>query len=133
MHFLQDIAEEHDKPTKDKTIAVFLDLSKAFDTINHEKLLHKSKTSMVSVDCVMHGSNFFFQTEQQYLEYHNTKSNLEDITCSVPQGSILGPILFLLYINDIKNCTTSKLVSFADDTIIYYSSPNQNELFQNVN
>ena len=49
------------------------------------------------------------------------------------QGSILGPIICLLYINYIKNCTTSKLVSSADDTTIYYSSPNQNDLFQKIN
>ena len=132
VHFLQDIAEENDKPSKDKTIAVFLDLSKAFDTINHETLLHKLNFYGIRGLCNAWFKNYL-SDRKQYLEYHNTKSNLEDITCGVPQGSILGPIFFLLYINDIKNCTTSNLVSFADDTTIYYSSPNQNELFQKVN
>ena len=102
------------------------------DTINHEKLLHKLNFYGIRGLCNAWFKNYL-SDRKQYLEYHNTKSNLEDITCGVPQGSILGPILFLLYINDIKNCTTSKLVSFADDTTIYYSSPNQNELFQKVN
>ena len=94
--------------------------------------LHKLNFYGISGLCNAWFKNYL-SDRKQYLEYHNTKSNLEGMTCGVPQGSILGPILFLLYINDIKNCTTSNLVSFADDTTIYYSSHNQNELFQKVN
>ena len=110
---------------------MFVNLSKAFDTINHEQLLHKLNHGICGLCNVWF--KHYHSDRKQYLEYHNNKSNFDDITCGVPQGSILGPILFLRYINDIKNCTTSKLVSFADDTTIYYSSPNQNALFQNVN
>ena len=83
---------------------------------------------MAYVDYVMHGSKI--SDRKQYLEYHNTKSNLDDLTCGVPQGSILGPTVFLLYINDIKNFTTSRVFSFADDTTIYYLFPIQNNVFQ---
>ena len=89
-----------------------MDLSKAFDTINHSKLLHK-------LNCygIRGTSNLWFKNylseRKQYLEFNIIKSNLLNINCGVPQGSILGPILFLLYINDIHSAGVLKF------TIIY--------------
>ena len=67
------------------------------------------------------------------MELLNIKSRSEIIKCGVPQGSILGPLLFLIYVNDISNATSSKLLSFADDTTISCSSPDINNLYNIVN
>jgi hypothetical protein len=82
-------------------------------------------------------TNLWFQNylseRKQYLNFNGVVSDTLRITCGVPQGSILGPILFLLYINDIQNSTVLKLLSFADDTTIYASSPNINDLVEHTN
>ena len=70
---------------------------------------------------------------KQVTEIDNCKSSLKHITTGVPQGSILGPIIFLLYINDINNSTEVNLLSFADDTTVYYSGPFNKYLFDVVN
>ena len=101
---------------KENTISVFLDLSKAFDTVNHNILLRKLE---------------FYGIRGMY---NNTQSSKQYITCGVPQGSVLGPLLFLIYINDIPNCLKySKSIVFADDTTIFASCKNMNTLFNNMN
>ena len=70
---------------------------------------------------------------QQYTEVHNHKSTLKQILTGIPQGSVLGPVLFLLYINDIKSSTILNVLSFADDTTAYYSGPFDKDLFDIVN
>ena len=123
IHLLNHIADSNDKTTKDTTIALFLDLSKAFDTINHSKVLHK-----LNLYGIRGTSNLWFRNylseRKQYLEFNGIKSNLLNINYGVPHGSILGPILFLLYINDIQNSTSLNLLSFADDTTVFASSSN---------
>lgn len=132
LHLLNDIADSNDKLTKDNTIAIFLDLSKAFDTINHSKLLHKLNFYGIRGITNLWFQNYLFE-RKQYLNFNGVLSDTLRITCGVPQGSILGPILFLLYINDIQNSTALKLLSFADDTTIYASSPNINDLVEHTN
>ena len=61
------------------------------------------------------------------MELFNIKSRSDIIKCGVPQGSILGPLLLLMYVNDISNSTSLKLLSFADDTTISCSSPDINK------
>ena len=71
---------------------------------------------------------------KQYVLYNNTQSSKQYITCGVPQGSVLGPLLFLFYINDIPNCLKhSKSIVFADDTTIFASCNNMNTLYNNMN
>jgi len=125
--------------TKNITTAVFLDLSKAFDTLSHDKLLKKLH------HCGIRGlSNDWFrnylQNRKQYVSLEGTNSNLSAIQLGVPQGSILGPILFLIYINDIQHATTLNLLSYADDTTVYTSGatlrgiiPKLNEELGNLN
>ena len=118
---------------KENTLGVFLDLSKAFDTINHTILLHKLEFYGVR-GLALNWFKSYLTTRKQYVLYNNVKSRTLDITCGVPQGSILGPLLFLIYVNDIANCLNhSKVIVFADDTTIFSSSKSIHSLYKNVN
>ena len=102
--------------------AVFLDLRKAFDTVDHEILLSKL------AEIGMKGSSLrwfrsYLTDRMQFVRFKNSLSATERITCGVPQGSILGPLLFSIYVRDLPKqarfCETSQ---FADDTSIYTAS-----------
>ncbi len=132
LHLLNHIANENDKPTKNLTLSIFIDLSKAFDTISHEILL--KKLDNLGVRGV---SNLWFRNyltdRKQFMDIYDMKSSTESLICGVPQGSILGPLLFLIYVNDIANSTTLQILSFADDTTASMSSANIQSLYRNMN
>jgi hypothetical protein len=113
------------------TIGIFLDLSKAFDTINHKILIQKLEHYGIR-GITRQWFEDYLKNRKQIVKYNHVKSKAMIIKSGVPQGSILGPILFLLYINDIENC--SKLISFilfADDTNIFYKvSKTLNKIMQ---
>ena len=95
---------------------VFVDLQKAFDTVDHQILL--AKLNHYGIRGV---SNDWFKSylsnRHQYVSINGYKSGLAAINCGVPQGSVLGPLLFLLYINDLNQAIKScKVHHFADDT-----------------
>ena len=112
------------KETIDKSMfgcGVFIDLQKAFDTVNHSILLKKLEhygIRGVGLDWF----SSYLSNRKQYVSVNGATSDYLDITCGVPQGSVLGPLLFLIYINDLPSI--SKVLSFylfADDTNIYFS------------
>ena len=107
---------------------IFIDLSKAFDTVNHDILIDKLKNYGIS-DNAIELMKSYLEDRLQYVEINKTKSSLDKVTCGVPQGSVLGPLLFLIYINDLPNCClTRKVRIFADDTVIFFECDDPNQL-----
>ena len=115
------------------SLGIFLDMSKAFDTINHEILPNKLYHYGVRGTVYDWFKSCLFGRTQQ-VDYNSSILNREPISSSVPQGSILGPLLFIIYINDFSKCLKySNNLSFADDTTIILSAKNNNLLFQKGN
>jgi hypothetical protein len=132
---LLKLIDEISKSIDDKkiTVGVFVDLSKAFDTVNHNILLAKLNYYGIRGN-VYDWFKSYFQNRKQYVTINNVSSGFLPITCGVPQGSILGPILFLLYINDIANISKIlKYIMFADDTNFFISGKNISEIENKLN
>lgn len=113
-------------------MAVFLDLKKAFDVCSHKKLLKKLERMGVKGTALAWFKDYLSGRSQK-VEINGIFSGSLDIDNSVIQGSILGPILFLCYINDLWTATTLFSVLFADDTTGLAKGKNLNELTQYVN
>ena len=110
------------------TGAAYLDLKKAFDTVDPETLLFKLQC--IGIRGVEHTwFHNYLDERQQCVRFQNSLSSSATVTCGVPQGSILGPLLFIFFINDFKNCVTQcKLHMYADDTILMCSSKNVTDI-----
>ena len=108
---------------------IYLDLSKAFDTVDHKILLHKlNHYGIRGQSLKWFGS--YLSNRQQFTYINDNQSELKDIKYGVPQGSVLGPLLFLIYTNDITQCTKQncKMRLFADDTNGFMSANSPKEL-----
>ena len=123
-------------------VNVFMDLSKAFDTIDHQILLNKLQFyGLKGTELELFVS--YLSNRKQYVQFEDKKSKTEIITTGVPQGSILGPLLFIIYINDICRATDYfDVIIYADDTTLCSSikveltaaqnSKNINDELQNI-
>ena len=115
------------------TLGLFLDLSKAFDTVDHQILLTKLHQYGVRGTPLKWFENYL-QNRQQFVQLNNESSSLKPIVCGVPQGSILGPLLFLIYINDLPRVVPGfKTILFADDSTFICSHKDIVTLINMVN
>ena len=91
--------------------------------INHNILIRKLEHYGIRGKAKTWIANYL-ANRSQYVQFENCKSESQKIECGVPQGSILGPLLYLLYVNDIANCTKANILSLADDTSLFVNNSN---------
>ena len=121
-----EIFEAFDCNSSLEVRAVFLDISKAFDKVWHEGLLYKLKSMGISGELYNLLENYLSGRFQRVVLNGQT-SSLRPVLAGVPQGSILGPLLFLIYINDLPNELKSNAKLFADDTSLFTIVKDKNE------
>ena len=129
IHEIQTAFDEN--PTVDVR-GVFLDISKAFDKVWHDGLIFKLKSYGVEGGLLLLIKNYLHNREQRVVLNGQT-SEWRKIKAGVPQGSVLGPLLFLIYINDLPDGITSICKIFADDTSLFSKVLDENKLVNELN
>ena len=119
-HALLELTDRilHQMDMNNSPLTIFLDLSKAFDTLNHEILIAKLKHYGLNNSALQLCKNYL-TSRKQYTQIQDAQSSQIGINIGVPQGSILGPFLFLVFVNDLPNCSDSfNFITYADDTTL---------------
>ena len=110
---------------------VLIDLQKAFDTVNHNILLNKLKAVGLDNFSVKWFKSYL-DDRKQFVKVHDSLSNEKPVVCGVPQGSILGPLLFLIYVNDMSRAVSCSLNLYADDSALIVSGKNVEDVEKNL-
>ena len=108
---------------------IMLDLQKAFDTVDHDILI--KKLIAIGVQNVDWFSSYL-TSRKQFVDVNGVKSSSEYITCGVPQGSILGPLLFSIYVNDMCNSVSCELCLYADDSMLFVAGKDVKQIEQRL-
>lgn len=110
---------------------VMLHLQKAFDTVDHGILLMKLKRVGLKSPAV-NWFKSYLANRKQVCKVGEALSTIIEVTCGVPQGSMLGPLLFLIYVNDMLEAVTSKIMLYADDSTLLVSGKNTRVIQETV-
>ena len=114
-------------------LGLFLDFSKAFDTVDYDVLFMKLYHYGIR-GCALQWFKSYLLDRVQYVSYNNYDSSTKSVKCGVPQGSILGPLLFLIYVNDLSDVSKSLFdVMFADDTNLFLIDKNLTDIEYKMN
>ena len=114
-------------------VVFFIDLRKAFDTVSHAILLRKMEHYGIR-GMALQLFKSYLTDRKQYVYLNGYASALKEISCGIPQESVLGPLLFLIYVDDLPNISEIfKFYLFADDTNIYYEADNLKKLERLIN
>ena len=119
---------------KQHVLGIFIDLSKAFDTISHDKLLYKLAHYGIRGKVLELIKSYLLTNRFQYVSTLGEDSTKLPVKYGVPQGSVLGPLLFIIYINDIYRSTNlGKFILFADDTNIFVADHSRERVYEIAN
>ena len=134
-HAVISLVEKLYSSLDERNIAVtcFLDLKKAFDTVDHSILISKLYKLGIRGP-ILKWFKSYLSNRQQFVQIHKTKSDIKPVVCGIPQGSILRPLLFILYINDLAELSdTLHTILFADDTTVTIEGKNEAEIINILN
>ena len=121
---MEQWTEDLDK--KNSIYVIYLDFQKAFDTVPHKRLIHKFKGYGISGNLLLWIEDFLHERKQSVV-LNGQSSSWTEVTSGIPQGSVLGPILFAIYINDLPDALENMIKLFADDTKVFASVNNEED------